>query len=309
MRKFTLLFLSTLFLVEASCGVLDHVKPVLNKTRISSIKYVDYIYLINLDHRTEKLRETLEELRPYGIVPYRFSAVNGWGLPLETIHDIGFKLEKGMRQGTMGTRYLALDGNEIHSHELVETIGNHYFVHCMSRGAVGCLMSHISILKDAYDSGYEIIWVMEDDIEVKIDPRILSKYIYELDSRVGRKGWDLLFTFYEYRDNNGNYLTAYGACHRPNVDTRDQQKYNINKKISRNLRQVGSRFGTQSMIWTRRGIKKALDYFEKHKLYLPIDMDIPIIPGIRIFSTTHDIVTNKLNVQSDLGSSPLNKKK
>ncbi|MFI5334690.1 MAG: hypothetical protein ACHQT8_05960 [Chlamydiales bacterium] len=32
------------------------------------------------------------------------------------------------------------------------------------------MLSHLSILQDAFDSGYETIWVMEDDIEVVRNP-------------------------------------------------------------------------------------------------------------------------------------------
>jgi acetolactate synthase-1/2/3 large subunit len=33
-------------------------------------------------------------------------------------------------------------------------------------GAIGIALSHLSILQDAYDSGYETVWVMEDDVDI-----------------------------------------------------------------------------------------------------------------------------------------------
>ena len=167
---------------------------------------------------------------------------------------------------------------------------------------VGCILSHLTVIQDALRSGYDIVWVCEDDIEVVRDPNILSQYIDDLDRIVGRDNWDLLFTFRDYRGNDGKYYTPYGASYRPNIETRHQEKFNIDRPISKALRQVGSRFGTQSMIWTKRGMKKLLDYYRTCKIFVPYDLDLVLVPDIRIYSTIEDVVTNKLESQSDLGS-------
>jgi len=51
----------------------------------------------------------------------------------------------------------------------------------MSRGAIGIILSHLSVLQDAYDAGYETIWVMEDDIELLGNPHSVSDLISELE--------------------------------------------------------------------------------------------------------------------------------
>ena len=61
-------------------------------------------------------------------------------------------------------------------------------------------MSHLSILQHAYDAGFETIWVMEDDIQVMRDPRVLSERIDQLDALVGKTNWDILFTDRDIRD-------------------------------------------------------------------------------------------------------------
>src|SRR5207237_6605093 len=86
--------------------------------------------------------------------------------------------------------------------------GKTYFVHCMALGAIGCSLSHISVLQDAYDSGYETIWVMEDDVEVLDDPHRLSDLVSELDTLVGPDRWDVLFTDVDYRIGVRRHLQA-----------------------------------------------------------------------------------------------------
>ncbi|MBS0626746.1 MAG: hypothetical protein JSS09_00865, partial [Verrucomicrobia bacterium] len=83
---------------------------------------------------------------------------------------------------------------------------------------------------------------------------------------------------------------------------RDQNKFNIDRLLSKEIRQVGSRFGTQSMIWTKKGLQKVLDYYQKYKIFMPYDLDLSLIPDIKIYSVVEDVVVNKLEALSDLGS-------
>ena len=257
--------------------------------------------MINLDHRPNKYAESLSELRPYGIRPFRFSAVNGWELKHSALQEIGVVYAKSMRSGAMGTTFVWKDGKEYLSYELLGEEGKTYFAHGISRGAIGCLMSHISILKDAYEAGYELIWVMEDDIVVVKDPSLLIDLVRKLDRLVGRKNWDLFYTDRDYRKGENDYILAYGADHRPDVDTRNQKQYMIDNKIAKGIRQMGARFGTHSIIWTRSGIRKYLTHIEQHGMFLPIDMDIHLAADIHMYSVTSDIVTNRLEAVTDNG--------
>src|SRR5262249_54496994 len=161
---------------------------------------------------------------PYGITPYRFSAVNGWELPLEELNEVGVKYEPWMRQGLMGTCYLPEDNGEP-LHEVMQVAGRNYFCHCMSRGAIGIVLSHLSILKDEYDSGDETIWVMEDAIQVIKNPHLLSEIIERMDNLVGSDGWDFLFTDQDTKNKNGDYVPCLGAALRPNYTPSNPYKF------------------------------------------------------------------------------------
>jgi len=285
--------------------VLDHLKAVEGKSDAHKMRNIDFIYMINLDQRPEKFQKSQELLNPYMIYPYRFSAVNGWELSLETIYDVGIKYKSNLNRGIMST-YYPLDGGES-QHEYPHLSGRTYFCHCMSRGAIGIVLSHLSILQDAYNSGYETIWVMEDDIQIVKDPRILPYLIDELDRAVGKDNWDILFTDRDTRNNNGKEVACTCFAQRPNFAS--ARRVAQVTKINSTFRKIEARYGAYSMIVRRSGMKKILDFYRFFNIYLPYDMDIFLLPNLHSYTVWDEIVTTRLNAESDNGGpNYLNKK-
>ncbi|HEX2583362.1 MAG TPA: glycosyltransferase family 25 protein [Chlamydiales bacterium] len=278
----------------------EHFKKAEGKGDYHRIRNIDFIYTINLDQRPEKFASCNQQLNPYGIFPYRFSAVNGWELSLEAINDVGVKFENWMAGGYRGTFYEAqFEGNP--EHEYIQKIGRTYFCHCMSRGAIGIVLSHLSILQDAYDAKYKTIWVMEDDIEVIEHPSKISFLIDRLDALVGKDGWDVLFTDRDTKDQNGEYVSSTSFAWRPNFEPPDPKIFKKTIDIDRDFRRIYSRFGAYSMIVRRSGVKKILDHFKKNHIFLPYDMDFYLVPGIRFFTVQKDIVSTQPRAISDNG--------
>ncbi len=287
----------------------DHLKKALNKSPVHSMSGIDYIYMINLDQRPEKFRNSLDQLAPFQIYPHRFSAVNGWELSLETLNDVGLVYSIEMEGGILGTCY-PLDSRFEPSHEIIQNYGQSYFCHCMSRGAVGICLSHISVLQDAFDSGYETIWVMEDDIEVLLDPRTIPNVIEKLDHLVGRENWDMLFTDRDMRDSSGNYTTTYWAGKRPDFLGFSTNDFTKKTMVSPDFYEVGARSGATSMIIRRSGIQKLLQYFKAHQIFFPYDMEYIFPRGIKLYTVAEDIVSNLPKAPSDNGGpNYLNKEK
>lgn len=276
--------------------MLDHLKPAQGKGASGGIPGIDYVYMINLDQRPEKFARASSQLLRYGVVPYRFAAVNGWELPLEVVEDVGVKFELWMRQGTMGTYYGA-DGVPVH--EPVHMPGRSYFCHCMSRGAVGIALSHVSVLQDAWDSGYETIWVLEDDVEVVRDPHCLSAYIEKLDALVG--DWDILFTDRDTRNNLGQYVPCTAFAWRPNFVPSDERRSEVREARGEFLR-IGARFGAYSMIVRRSGMQKLLQFFANYQLFLPYDIEMYYPNGMQLFCVAEDVVVPQLHALSDNGA-------
>lgn len=297
-KCFWLLFV---FMTTAYGDIEDHFKKVLNKTDGHSIRNIDFIYMINLDQRPEKFAQSSEQLMRFGIFPFRFSAVNGWELSLEAINDVGVKYSFGMEGGFMATSYHLHDDGKP-SHENIQNYGQTYFVHCLPRGAIGCALSHLSILQDAYDSGYETIWVMEDDIEVMRDPNTISELIDRLDMVVGKGNWDILFTDRDFRNANGFYAPAYSAAKRPDyAHAQFKKDFSRKEQISPEFISIAARYGTHSMIIRRSGMQKLLQFFKAHQIYLPYDMDMVYPPGIKFYALMEDLVANLPRGISDVG--------
>jgi GR25 family glycosyltransferase involved in LPS biosynthesis len=258
------------------------------KTGFHQMRSIDFIYMINLDHRPEKFNLTVHQLSPYNISPYRFSGIYGKSLSYETITDLGVKFEPWMQGGVMGTYFLP---NGERKHELVSVVGRTYFCHCMAEGPLGCILSHLSILDDAYKSGYETIWIMEDDIQIIQNPHLISDLVEELDAIVGKNGWDVLFTDKDAKNRQGVYVPCLGYAWRPNYSPAEPKRIAKREIISKNLRKIGARYGTYSMVIRRSGMKKILDFFKTYHLFLAYDMDDFLPPGINLFTVLQDVVS------------------
>lgn len=294
-------FTLTLLIFHTLQGQLaDHLKKCPNKADNHKIDNIDFIYVINLDRRPDRWKKTCSQLHPYEIYPYRFSAVCGWDLTIDDINDVGLKYTPEMQGGFMATSYHHKD-NFKPSHEIIENFGQTYFVHCMARGTIGIALSHLSVLQDAYDSGYETIWVMEDDIEVIRDPRIIPDLISKLDAKVGYGNWDLLFTDRDIRNHEGSYTPCAGAARRPNFYPKKPNNYQLKAKVGKEFIKTGARFGATSIIYRRSGIEKILNFIKEYSIFLPYDMEFYLPPGIQLFTVKNDVISNQRDSLSDNG--------
>ena len=300
MNTLLVLFLS-ICVLPLSASLEDHFKKIDCSCDFHRLRNIDCIYMINLDQRPEKLNASLAQLYPFGIYPYRFSAVNGWELTLEDINDVGLKFSPEMEGGFMATCY-HVGGNFEPSHELIQNYEQAYFCHCLSRGAMGIVLSHLSILQHAYDAGFETIWVMEDDIQVMKDPRVLSELIDQLDALVGKTQWDILFTDRDIRDINGYHKPCFWAARRPDQGAfANLNNYGMRDVISPEFCKIGARWGAHSMIVRRSGMKKLLQFFKAHQIFFPYDMDYIFPVGIKLYSVVEDVVSNSPQAVSDNG--------
>lgn len=291
-----------LFLILLSsileAGVQQYLKRLDDKTGSHQMPEVDFIYLINLDERPEKLHSSVSQLHPFDIYPCRFSAINGWKLPLMAFDDLGVRFESWMTPNIWGTCYFLENNGDPH-HEIIRVIGRTYFCHCMSRGAVAIALSHLSVLQDAYDAGYETIWVMEDDIHVVRDPRILSALIRKLDATAGKTEWDVLFTDPDTKNRKGAYVPCSGYAPRPNFTPSNPGRFAARSKVGSDFERIGARYGAYSMILRRSGIKKILNFMKQYGIFLPYDMEYFVPNDIKLYSLSYDVVSTCPEALSD----------
>lgn len=300
MKKFYLFLICLFSLQTLEASLKDVLKPAKNKSDIHKIDGIDYIYMINLDERPEKFERSKQQLLAYQIHPYRFSAINGWKFPIEKFMKLGILFKPGMAQGMMGTQYLLEDDGLPH-HEIMQ-LNQYYFAYGMSRGAIGIVLSHLSILQDALDSGYHTIWVMEDDIEVVQDPNLLSHYIQKLDTLVGKNNWDILFTDPDTKNRFGQYVTCLSFAPRPNWTPKNPERFASRQIISPEFKKIGARYGAYSMIVRRSGMRKILNFLKTYSLFLPYDMEFFLPNSIKLYSLNFDVVSTQPQALTDNGA-------
>jgi GR25 family glycosyltransferase involved in LPS biosynthesis len=274
-------------------------RNVVHKPKEHAFEEIDYIYMINLDERPEKFSKAAEGLQLYGIQPYRFSAVNGWDLSLKAIETAGVKFPPNtLKDQFMGSIYHEIEGVKYRSNEFIQEDGRTYFSMGLSQGSIGIVLSHLSVLQDALDSGFRTIWVMEDDVEVVDDPRQIPELIRSLDSLV--PDWDILFTDVDTKDATGKRVPCRALAARPNFCMETLQGF-FNKfaSLSPDFARIGMRYGAYSMILRRSAMEKILHHFKSYGIFLPYDMDFWLVPNLKMISVTRDIVSHAPGAATD----------
>jgi hypothetical protein len=231
---------------------------------------IDFIYLINLDERFEKWEKCHSQFKHFGIAPYRFSAINGWNLSLKTINEMGLKFMPGMRGNRIAAHYSTSHTPEF-KFLVASNYGKTFFHRLMRPGAMGCTLSHLSVLQDAWERCYKTI--------------------------SGEEGWDILYTDHDKADQH------FYACHNdfesdlkgidlwsPDLSI-DPSHLKRREIVDDEFIKIGMRYRTHSMVIRRRGIKKILDYKKCHSIYNAYDVEIAFVPGIKMYMLRHNLVT------------------
>jgi GR25 family glycosyltransferase involved in LPS biosynthesis len=235
--------------------LVKYLKPIEIAETESGVEGVDCIYVINLDERPEKWERMQKICSEQGLKVNRVSGINGW------------KLDDGIIAEISGSYPL-------------EPI----------KGKIGCILSHLSVMKDAFDRQFNMIWIMEDDVDFLESVEKIPPLLKEL-SKIDRD-WDIFYTDIDFRNAKGEHVPSVDVCIRPDQYAYSAKYYRKRKIINREIMQIHQRFGMHSVIISHRGLKKIIDYFSHVYYWSPIDVDIHYIPGIRQYSPTRDIIAN-----------------
>lgn len=259
---FVFIWIFSPFISYADSPLNDYLFNIEIENENSGMNIIDCVYVINLEKRSDKWIRTKEALNKYLIYPNRVNAFNGWLMTQEE------------KQNLFGTYPIILRGGEI-----------------------GCLISHISVIRDAYQRGYECIWVCEDDIAIYESPHKLRRILTKLYSLI--PDWDVLYTDIDSKDSEGNRVPSISSLFRPDQQYHSLDYYTTTKQIHKDILEIRQRFGAYSMLISRRGIEKILNYFSNVYLWASYDVDIHYIPSIKEFSLTRDLISIDFNQPSD----------
>ncbi len=325
MRLF-LVFISLLAIYGSSLDRQSVLKHVESGKPLSTIEGIGDLFIINLDKRPEKYESCLAECSKYNINPKRFSAVEGKSLNKETIDILGMVFLPHMKKGPIKPNPLENLTRKANNQDE----GKPCFFYHLTAGAVGCYLSHLSLVNYLLHSDYNAIWVLEDDFIFLKDPKQIQQSMEDLDRLVGRENWDILFTddehFFSYEgdydyyrpdfcdiledffiDNfvnvNDSKSPATFASEVEKLEKAHLLKWaNVNRKgfiCSRypdyfeRFRRISGRFMIHSMIVKKSAAQKIIDFYLKRGIFLPYDDELAFIPQLRMYNLKIPITSHK----------------
>lgn len=255
-----------------------HLKQIERTKKPLQIPGIDYIYLINLDSRPEKLSRSVEQLSRYGIEAERFSAIYGWTLSQEVFDEIGMKFLPPMDFRCDGQVFFRPASDQIDPGEPLSasSYGRTCVHQTTSAGSLGGTLSHLSCLQDAFERGSETVWILEDDFTLEKDPRVLSDALQSLDQLVGKENWDLLYT------DDDHHFNRYGDLM---IDPRpDRPPFRLvveHTQVGKGFVRIGGRHQLHSVIYRKSGIEKVLRYIKTFGLFHTFDVEINFTPELK----------------------------
>lgn len=218
----------------------------------SSIGGIDAVYVINLDSRPEKWHRIEPLLAYHGISAVRYPAVAGIDFDIHTLR-------------TFCTKHI-------------------------TGGQLGCMLSHLSIYRDALDRGFKTVWVLEDDTEIRRNPHLITERIAEL-SEIDPE-WDILYTDLDWVRKDGSFIFS-AALPIDKESPYPLSYFTYRKRVSEEITLLRARYGTGSMIMSERGMKKLLNYFlTADDIMWPYDIELHFTRGLKQYGLSNPIATN-----------------
>lgn len=144
------------------------------------------------------------------------------------------------------------------------------------------ILSHLSIYKYCLDHNLNNVLIMESQACLYENPSTLSSILYLLQSRC--RNWDILYCDTDFHDATSGKPIA------PRLSNLINNKKRIHPLFSK----VFCRYGTLAYIISQNGMKKILKYFQNHWSNLPYDQILFKIPGLNVFSSNRNIISNRL---------------
>jgi hypothetical protein len=286
---------------------------------------IDFVYVITAKkcNRFDDLKRSFSK---YNVFPYRFTSFS----PKDISHDTMFRTcLRGSR------RYKRIEANKLvvrrgkfvlDKRKMRSSRAGHIHRR-MSLKALSRALSHISIIKDALDSGYEHIWIMDSGTTLRTDPNTLCTYLERADKEI--PDWTSIYTDFSERDAE-DYLEPIGHFYgRPDVEFLEPDEYLVREeqnndpydysddevdggsdqdssggyqeredglekgKLDDKFTHVGLLKGAHSYILNKKGMKLIMDWYLDHKIFIPYAQEIQIIPGMHPYCTPEPITRNQ----------------
>jgi len=175
---------------------------------------IDFVYVIAAKkcHRFDDLKRSFAK---YNVFPYRFTAFSPKDISSDTMYRTCLHGKRGWRRYT-SAKLCVRGGKFMLDKRKMRSTKSGYIHRNMSIKALYRALSHLSVVKDSFYSGYEYVWIMDSGTELRCDPNVLSTYIERANKEI--PDWTSLYTDYSERDSE-DYLEPIGHFFgRPDVE-------------------------------------------------------------------------------------------
>ncbi len=264
--------------------------------RLESIQGIDFVYVINLKKRPEKWAKCLEILNQKHIHAQRVEAVDGCLINLQHVAALTPRLNtyflEECKPGFFDEdlNWWKYDKKKIQ--ELKSQGKKFVYSKINTKGHLGAAYSHLTILKDAIESDYKNVLILEDDFQIEGDLNLIHQLIKEADERLADGYWDIIFLDNWHILENQGIVSLYKKPYLyPNGVSYDLNMKRRVFSISKHLNLIQSRYGLYSMVLSKNGARKLYNYFKANKLFYPIDAEINNIPGIVLLEVKNHLIT------------------
>uniref|UniRef100_A0A8C6SBZ4 Collagen beta(1-O)galactosyltransferase 2 n=1 Tax=Neogobius melanostomus TaxID=47308 RepID=A0A8C6SBZ4_9GOBI len=133
---------------------------------IEPSEFLIFIFLINLKRRLDRRTRILKSMSAIGLHPTLVEAVDGKALNSSQLKALGIEMMPGYKDPYSGR--------------------------VLTRGEIGCFLSHHSIWKQVLDRGLQKVLVLEDD--VRFEPRFRRRLQAVMDDiDITQLDWDLIY--------------------------------------------------------------------------------------------------------------------
>lgn len=227
----------------------------------SNLEKIDRLFVINLEKRKDRLEQIKEIFLPYQVGLNRVNAVNGKNLTDE---------EMSLLIGHKKAR--------------------------LRKSEMGCLLSHLSVLWHSYQMGYQTVWIVEDDVEIKEDLKTISAHIKALEKLDPE--WDIFYTDPDFSNRDNEKLKNSGRRAREDQGLYPRRFFS-RRKVCNQFWKINRRWGTHSLVVSKRGVEKIIKYYLAHSIWTAIDIDMHFIPNMHQYTPLLPLVTNRPESDSD----------
>jgi len=294
-----------------------------------SLSKIDFIYTITRKscHRWDQYKFVFEK---FGLHPYRFTSVAESDVTKKRMNNTCLHGSKSLAR--IKAKQLKIsNGDPVLMLKSMSSYTVGYIHANMSLKQFASCIDHISIIKDALDSGYSAIWVMDSSVQLRCDPNIMAQYVSRANFDI--PDWTTIYTDYGERTRGDEIKYVKKFYYRPDVDFLEPEKYLQRGQLDHDIypddngvrdtcgsfsagnktcleaedgltvpvvddvvfAPVGLLRGAHSYIINRKGMQIVMDYYLMHRIFIPYWQEIQTIEGMKPYCLLYPVTksTNK----------------